>query len=147
MPFYKYLANRFLTFFQNTLMNQSISEYHTGYRAFSRELLETLPLKECDDDFIFDNEILAQICFWDYRIGEVSCPTKYFEDASSINFERSVKYGLEVLKVSVLYFLAKTRIFSTSIFDKNGKKLDKDDRLSYYFSTETQIETQAGANK
>lgn len=138
MPLYKYTANRFLTFFQNALMNQSISEYHTGYRAFSRELLETLPLKECDDDFIFDNEILAQICFWNYRIGEVSCPTKYFEDASSINFSRSVKYGLEVLKVSILYFLAKNRIFVNRIFNKNGKRLDKNDKLLYYFSTETQ---------
>jgi len=138
MPFYKYTANRFLTFFQNILMNQSISEYHTGYRAFSRELLEKLPLNECDDDFIFDNEILAQICFWNYKIGEVSCPTKYFEDASSINFERSVKYGLEVLKVSGLYFLAKNRIFSAKIFKKDGRKLDKNDRLFYFSSVKTE---------
>ena len=107
MPMYKYIANRFLTFTQNVLMSQKLSEYHTGYRAFSREILEKVPFERCDDDFIFDNEMIAQIFWNDFEIGEVTCPTKYFDEASSINFVRSSKYGLGVLWVSVRYFLAK----------------------------------------
>lgn len=107
MPFYKYVANRFLTLFQNIMMNQKLSEYHTGYRAYSGEVLRAINYQKCDDDFIFDNEIIAQI-FWNgYEIGEITCPTKYFEEASSINFKRSAIYGLGVLRVSVRYRLAK----------------------------------------
>ena len=111
MPMYKYIANRFLTFTQNLLINQKLSEYHTGYRAFSRQVLETVPFKKCDDDFIFDNEMIAQIFWKDFEIAEVTCPTKYFEEASSINFVRSSKYGLGVLRVSFLYFLSKIGLY------------------------------------
>ena len=98
MPPYKYVANRALTFFQNVLMGQKLSEYHTGYRAFSRQVLETLPLLANSDDFVFDNQMLAQVIAFGFRLGEVSCPTKYFPEASSINFSRSVTYGLGVLR-------------------------------------------------
>ena len=94
MPLYKYVANRLLTLSQNLLMGSKLSEYHTGYRAFSREVLERLPLGQNSDDFVFDNQMLAQVIYFGYRIGEVSCPTKYFEEASSINFRRSCLYGL-----------------------------------------------------
>lgn len=105
MPLYKYIANRFLTFVQNILMGQKLAEYHTGYRAFSRKVLETLPLENNNDDFVFDNEMLGQITYAGFLIGEVTCPTKYFKEASSINFSRSVKYGLGVLRVSISYRL------------------------------------------
>jgi glycosyltransferase involved in cell wall biosynthesis len=111
MPLYKYIANRFLTLFQNILMGQKLSEYHTGYRAFSRDVLENVPYNKCDDDFVFDNEMIAQIFWKGYEIAEVTCPTKYFDEASSINFVRSSKYGLGVLRVSVRYFLAKIGIW------------------------------------
>lgn len=107
MPMYKYIANRFLTFTQNLLMDQKLSEYHTGYRAFSGDVLRSLDFTHNSDDFIFDNEMVAQIFFKGYEIGEVTCPTKYFEEASSINFKRSSIYGLGVLRTSVLYFLTK----------------------------------------
>lgn len=107
MPKYKYVANRFLTLFQNILMGQKLSEYHTGYRAFSKEVLEKVNFEACDDDFVFDNEMASQIFMAGYEIGEVTCPTKYFEEASSINFKRSVKYGLGVLRVSIQYRLHK----------------------------------------
>ncbi|GAB2521277.1 glycosyltransferase family 2 protein [Spirosoma aerophilum] len=107
MPMYKYIANRFLTFSQNVLMNQKLSEYHTGYRAFSGEVLRSLDFTHNSDDFIFDNEMVAQVFFKGYEIGEVTCPTKYFEEASSINFRRSSIYGLGVLRTSFLYFLTK----------------------------------------
>ena len=123
MPVYKYIANRFLTFFQNLLMGQKLSEYHTGFRAFSRKVLQTLALGECDDDFIFDNEMLAQSCFCGFKIGELSCPTKYFEEASSINFSRSVKYGLGVLRVSMCYRLNKLFNLRSRLFVTNGRKL------------------------
>ncbi len=116
MPLYKYFANRFLTFVQNILMNQKLAEYHTGYRAFSREILEKLPLDENSDDFVFDNEMLGQIAYADYIIGEVTCPTKYFPEASSINFQRSVKYGLGVLRVSLLYRLNKWGLLRSALF-------------------------------
>jgi len=116
MPIYKYFANRFLTLFQNILMNQKLSEYHTGYRAFSGEVLRSLDLAQNSDDFIFDNQMIAQIFYKGFEIGEVTCPTKYFEEASSINFSRSVTYGLGVLKVSCLYFLAKNGISKDKIF-------------------------------
>lgn len=111
MPLYKYIANRFLTLSQNILMSQKLSEYHTGYRAFSREVLQEVSFNKCDDDFIFDNEMIAQIFAKGYEIAEVTCPTKYFDEASSINFVRSSKYGLGVLRVSFRYFLNNLGIF------------------------------------
>ncbi|MBX9449089.1 MAG: glycosyltransferase family 2 protein [Taibaiella sp.] len=107
MPLYKYIANRFLTFTQNVLIDQKLSEYHTGYRAFSREVLNQVNFEACDDDFVFDNEMASQIFMAGYEIGEVTCPTKYFEEASSINLSRSIKYGLGVLRVSIQYRLHK----------------------------------------
>src|SRR5512139_3450721 len=101
MPRYKYIANRFLTLFENLLLGHKLSEYHTGYRAFSREVLERLPLDSNSNDFLFDNQMLAQLVWFGYRIGKVSCPTKYFPEASSINFRRSFMYGLGVLKTSL----------------------------------------------
>jgi len=117
MPRYKYVANRFLTATQNLLGGAKLSEYHTGYRAFSRQVLETLPLEENSDDFVFDNQMLAQIINAKFAIGEVSCPAAYFEEASSINFRRSVKYGLGVLAVSVQLFLQRTGVASFQLFD------------------------------
>jgi hypothetical protein len=105
-----------LTLFQNILMGQKLSEYHTGYRAFSKEVFEKINIKNNSDDFVFDNQMLAQICFQGYEIGEVTCPTKYFEEASSINFSRSTTYGLGVLKTSILFRLAKWKVFTHKIF-------------------------------
>lgn len=118
MPLYKYIANRMLTLVENLLLGHKLSEYHTGYRAFSREILEQLPLESNSDDFVFDNEMLAQVIWFGYRIGEVSCPTKYFEDASSINFRRSVVYGLGVLKTAVHFRLCKMKLSRADIFSK-----------------------------
>ena len=118
MPLYKYIANRFLTFTQNVLLGQKLSEYHTGYRAFSKEVLQAVNLNACDDDFIFDNEMVAQIFYQGYQIGEVTCPTKYFKEASSINFRRSMKYGLGCLKVSLLYRLNKWWVLKSELFRK-----------------------------
>lgn len=115
MPIYKYIANRFLTLFQNILMNQKLSEYHTGYRAFSGEVLKTINFDKNSDNFVFDNQMIAQIFYAGFEIGEVTCPTKYFEEASSINFKNSSVYGLGVLKTSVLYFLTKLGIYKWSI--------------------------------
>ncbi|EHJ48128.1 glycosyl transferase family 2 [Solidesulfovibrio carbinoliphilus subsp. oakridgensis] len=123
MPLYKYISNRFLTLTQNLFLNAKLSEYHTGYRAFSREVLETLPLWENSDDFVFDNQMLAQTIYFGYRIGEVSCPTKYFEEASSINFRRSCTYGLGVLQTSLQFRLQKWGKKQYPIFDKNGRGL------------------------
>lgn len=124
MPVYKYIANRFLTMFQNILMGQKLAEYHTGYRAFSREILTELPLEENSDDFVFDNQMLAQIAYGGYIIGEVTCPTKYFDDASSINFQRSATYGMGVLGTSLLYRFNKWGITKSRIFNlKEGKRL------------------------
>lgn len=107
MPVYKYIANRLLTFFQNVLMGQKLSEYHTGYRAYTGAVLRSIDYEKLSDDFVFDNEIVAQICWQGYEIAEITCPTKYFEEASSINFSRSVTYGMGVLRVSLRYRLAK----------------------------------------
>ena len=107
MPMYKYIANRFLTFTQNVLVNYKLSEYHTGYRAFNRNVLETIDFNANNDDFVFDNEMLSQIIFAKFDIGEVTCPTKYFKEASSINFKRSMKYGFGVLRVSIQHFFAR----------------------------------------
>lgn len=116
MPLYKYVSNRILTFVQNVLMNQKLSEYHTGYRCFDARLLERIDFKNNSDDFIFDNEILAQCCFLKARIGEISCPAKYFEESSSINFQRSLVYGFGVLRVSVSYFLQRSKLVSFPLF-------------------------------
>jgi glycosyltransferase involved in cell wall biosynthesis len=118
MPLYKYISNRFLTLLENLLVGHKLSEYHTGYRAFSREILERLPLDKNSDDFVFDNQMLAQIIWFGYRIGEVSCPTKYFKDASSINFRRSVIYGFGVLKTALQFRLCKWGFSSCSIFKR-----------------------------
>lgn len=121
MPIYKYIANRLLTLGQNILMGQKLSEYHTGYRAFSKEIFDVIDIEANSDDFVFDNEMSAQICYAGYEIGEVTCPTKYFEDASSINFKRSAIYGLGVIRVSIAYRLNKWGIMSSKIFRrKNG---------------------------
>jgi glycosyltransferase involved in cell wall biosynthesis len=116
MPIWKYIANRFLTLAENILMDAKLSEYHTGYRAFSRELLEKLPLKENSDDFVFDNQMLAQILWHDYTVAEVSCPTKYFPEASSINLVRSIKYGVGCLFTAVTFRMAKMEIIKSPIF-------------------------------
>jgi glycosyltransferase involved in cell wall biosynthesis len=123
MPLYKYVFNRFLTFAQNIMISQKLSEYHTGYRAFSKEVLQSLPLEENSDDFVFDNQMLTQIAFFGFKMGEVSCPTKYFDDASSINFSRSMKYGLGCLGNSALYLLAKWGVFVPRFLAKDGKRL------------------------
>lgn len=118
MPLYKYLANRGLTLVENLLLGHKLSEYHTGYRAFSRQVLESLPLEENSDDFVFDNEMLAQIVWAGFRIGEVSCPTKYFAEASSINFRRSVTYGFGVLWTACRFRLARLRLIRPRIFSQ-----------------------------
>ena len=123
MPVYKYFANRALTLIENMILRAKLSEYHTGYRAFSRKVLETLPLEENSDGFVFDNEMLAQAVFFGYRIGELSCPTRYFDDASSISFSRSVEYGFGVLATSLKFLLQKAGIASFRIFSENGRKL------------------------
>ena len=124
MPFYKYVANRFLTAFENLFLGVKLSEYHTGYRAFSREVLTALPLLENSDDFVFDNEVVAQCVFFKFRIGEVSCPTKYFAEASSINFSRSVKYGLGVVATTLQFALQRVGIAHFRIFNSGGRKLE-----------------------
>jgi len=116
MPLYKYISNRMLTLFQNLTMGAKLSEYHTGFRAYSRQLLESLPLEANSDDFVFDNQVLAQAVFLGARIGEISCPTKYFPEASSINFRRSSIYGLGVLRTSIHFRLAKWGIAQGSLF-------------------------------
>ena len=121
MPRYKYLANRILTFVENILLGHKLSEYHTGYRAFSRQVLEKLPLECNSDDFVFDNQMLAQMVWFGYRIGELSCPTKYFKDASSINFRRSVVYGVSVLITAFQFRLAKMKILNGSIFQEKER--------------------------
>lgn len=133
MPLYKFIANKCLTFFQNFFMGQKLSEYHTGFRAFSGDILKSLPLKECDNDFIFDNEMLALTFYYGYSIGEISCPTKYFPDASSINLKRSIKYGFGVLGVSIGYFLARLSIYKTKIFRHDARKLNPDEEIEYYY--------------
>src|SRR5216683_3274613 len=124
MPLYKYISNRFLTAFQNLFLRVKLSEYHTGYRAYSRKVLLELPLLENSDDFVFDNQVLAQCVNFGFRIGEVSCPTKYFEEASSINFRRSVTYGLGVLGTTLRFALQKAGLAHFRIFSAKGRKLD-----------------------
>ncbi len=126
MPRYKFMANRFLTLVQNILVQHKLSEYHTGYRAWSRELLLHLPLRNNSDDFVFDNQMLAQTIFFKYNIGEISCPTKYFPEASSINFQRSVTYGLGVLMTSLQFRLQRMGLRSYAIFDDaTGRLIEK----------------------
>ena len=126
MPFYKYVSNRFLTFYQNVLFGLKISEYHTGFRAFTRDVLVSLPLEENSDDFIFDAEILAQAIYLGYRIGEISCPARYFPEASSLDFSRSAKYGLQVLGVSLKFWLQKKGIGRFRMLNPQGQRLKGD---------------------
>jgi glycosyltransferase involved in cell wall biosynthesis len=131
MPMYKYVANRLLTAFENAFLRIKLSEYHTGYRAFSREVLTRLPLGENSDDFVFDNQMLAQCVYFGFRIGEVSCPTKYFEEASSINFRRSVEYGLGVLKTTLQFALQQAGVLHSPIFSAQGKTLEASSDVYY----------------
>lgn len=125
MPRYKYVANRLLTAFQNLLMGAKLSEYHTGYRAWSRNVLQELPLATCSDDFVFDNQMIAQALFADFRVGEISCPTKYFPEASSINFRRSCIYGLGVLRTAIVYRLCRWGLAHSTLFAANGPRLPR----------------------
>lgn len=127
MPLYKYVANRLLTAFQNIFLGVKLSEYHTGFRAFDRRVLETLPLLQNSDDFVFDNEVLAQTVMFGFRIGEVSCPTKYFREASSISFRRSMKYGVGVLATTMKYFFHRLGLIRHPLFQATTKK-----RAPYY---------------
>jgi glycosyltransferase involved in cell wall biosynthesis len=120
MPPWKYIANRFLTFVENILIGAKLSEYHTGYRAFSRELLLRLPLKNNSDDFVFDNQMMAQIVWFGYTVAEVSCPTKYFAEASSINLSRSIEYGVGCLKTACAFRLAKMNLIKSVLFPAKG---------------------------
>jgi glycosyltransferase involved in cell wall biosynthesis len=124
MPLYKYVFNRMLTAFENLFLRIKVSEYHTGYRAFSKEVLTRLPLLENSDDFVFDNQMLAQCVYFGFKIGEVSCPTKYFPEASSINFRRSVKYGLGVLATTMQFALQKWGLGRFRIFAEDGRRLE-----------------------
>ena len=116
MPLYKYIGNRVLTLLENVALGIKLSEFHTGYRAFSRRSLEILPIEKNSDKFVFDNEMLAQAVYFDFKIGEVSCPTKYFQDASSINFSRSVIYGLGVLGTAIKFILHRAGLYKFKIF-------------------------------
>ena len=133
MPLYKYIANRLLTAFQNLFLGVKLSEYHTGFRAFSRQLLETLPLLENSDDFVFDNQMIAQAVMFGFRIGEISCPTKYFEEASSINFRRSVQYGLGVLATTASFVIHKLGIRRSARYGVSGRKVTQ----QYYSEIES----------
>ena len=124
MPLWKYVANRFLTAFENIFLGIKLSEYHTGYRAFSSKVLTRLPLLENSDDFVFDNQVLAQCVHFGFRIGEVSCPTKYFEEASSINFARSVTYGVGVLRTTLQFALQRWGVANFRIFNEKGRRLE-----------------------
>jgi len=134
MPLYKYIANRLLTAFENLFLGVKLSEYHTGYRAFSRKVLTDLPLLENSDDFVFDNQMLAQCVHFGFQIGEVSCPTKYFEEASSINFRRSVKYGFGVLGTTLQFALQKWGLARLPRFSDNGRKIEAGGGENYYAS-------------
>jgi glycosyltransferase involved in cell wall biosynthesis len=131
MPIYKYISNRLLTAFENMFLRVKLSEYHTGYRAFSRKVLTALPLLENSDDFVFDNQMLAQCVYFGFRIGEVSCPTKYFEEASSINFRRSVTYGMGVLGTTLQFAMQRAGVLHLPRYSENGRKLETD-HPNYY---------------
>lgn len=124
MPLYKYIANRFLTLIENIVLGVKLSEYHTGFRAYTRKVLEILPLNENSNDFVFDNEILVQAVYFEFKIGELSCPTRYFKDASVINFKKSVKYGFGVLATLIKYLLTKLYFKKFAIFSTEGQKLE-----------------------
>ncbi|MDA8405581.1 MAG: glycosyltransferase family 2 protein [Deltaproteobacteria bacterium] len=132
MPLYKYISNRALTFVENLLLGSKLSEFHTGYRAFSKAVLECLPMHQNSDDFMFDNEMLAQAIFFDFNVGEISCPTRYFREASSINFRRSVIYGFGVLWTAIRFKLQKMGIGNFRIFDGSSSKTPR----SYYTEVE-----------
>ncbi|MBQ6516155.1 glycosyltransferase family 2 protein [bacterium] len=132
MPLYKFIANKFLTWFENIFLGEKVSEYHTGFRGFTKKVLEELPLESCSNDFAFDNEIIALMFYNKFKIGEISCPTKYFKDASSINFFRSCKYGLSVLLISLKYRFAKIGL-KFGIFKSDARKLDKNSKLNYFY--------------
>ena len=119
MPIYKYVANRALTFFQNVMVGQKLSEYHTGFRAFSKEVLNAIPFNENSDDFVFDNQMLSQIIYNNFEIAEITCPTKYFEEASSINLSRSITYGFGVLSTSLKHFLTRIGVYNWELLSKN----------------------------
>ena len=137
MPLYKYVANRFLTAFENLFLDAKLSEYHTGYRAFSRKVLTELPLLENSDDFVFDNQMLAQCVYFGFHIGEVSCPTKYFEEASSINFRRSLQYGVGVINTTMQFALQKRGLIRLPRFSPQGKKLGIEPRYyTHHIGTE-----------
>jgi glycosyltransferase involved in cell wall biosynthesis len=125
MPKYKYLANRILTLIQNICLNAKLSEYHTGFRAFSSELLRSLPLEENSNDFVFDNEIICQALYLRYRIGEISCPTRYLPTSSSISFIQSITYGIGVLQVTLKFLAARSGVMQPRIFKQNGRRLDE----------------------
>jgi len=147
MPLYKYVSNRALTLAQNVLLGAKLSEYHTGYRAFSAEVLRALPLEANSDDFVFDNQMLAQILYFGFRVGEVSCPTRYLEDSSSINFRRSCKYGLGVLATSALFRLGKLGLARPALFDPEGPGLSIDrvhDRVGPASSAELPADAASG---
>ncbi|MGA9391895.1 MAG: glycosyltransferase family 2 protein [Candidatus Sulfotelmatobacter sp.] len=131
MPIYKYIFNRLLTAFENVFLGIKLSEYHTGYRAFARKVLTALPLLENSDDFVFDNQMLAQCVYFGFRIGEVSCPTKYFEEASSINFRRSVQYGFGVLGTTLQYWLQTLGLIQLRRFNREGRKLEPGESTYY----------------
>ena len=141
MPVYKYISNRFLTFVQNILLDFKLSEYHTGFRAFTREVLETLPLEANSDDFVFDNQMLAQAVHFGFRVGEISTPTRYFAEASSINFARSVKYGLGVLSTSVKFRLHRMGVIKSLIFERSSGSLLAD----YYHEIAPERERKTGS--
>ena len=132
MPIYKYVSNRFLSAIENLLLGSKLSEFHTGYRAFSNEVLEHLPLHVNSDDFVFDNEMLAQIIWFGYRVGELSCPTKYFKDGSSINLSDSIRYGIGVVWTSLKFRFQKWNLCDFAIFRKEEEKVQR----SYYRSIE-----------
>jgi glycosyltransferase involved in cell wall biosynthesis len=137
MPLYKYVANRLLTAFENLFLGVKLSEYHTGYRAFSRKVLTDLPLLEDSDDFVFDNQMLAQCVHFGFHVGEVSCPTKYFKEASSINFRRSVQYGFGVLATTLQFALQKWGLIHLPRFSANGRKLESEREIYYASHGET----------
>lgn len=142
MPLYKYIANRLLTAFQNVFLGIKLSEYHTGFRAFSREVLSELPLLENSDDFVFDNQMIAQAAMARFRIGEVSCPTKYFKEASSISFRRSVAYGLGVLGTTARFVVHKSGLAQVRLFKPRGRKLN----LGYYEQADHASDVSASTN-
>jgi glycosyltransferase involved in cell wall biosynthesis len=143
MPLYKYVANRFLTAFENVLTGAKLSEYHTGFRAFSRDVLLNLPLLENSDDFVYDNEVLAQCICFGYKIGEVSCPAKYFAEASSINFSRSIVYGFGVVRTALKCWLQRKGLCRYRLFSREGHKL----LLDYYSAARTAPSKQADSEQ